>query len=230
MTLNKNKVKKIAKNLGADAVGVGDVKRMDEAPPGHKPTDYLKDAKSVIAVAVRINYSAIEGLPKTRNEYVNAGNAASVKINKVIYELSRKIEEEGFSAVPFLQGEDTSALRGDISLKHAAVAAGIGEFGLNNLLLTPEYGPRVLLAAIVTNAELEPDPPLEEKLCDLCEVCLKVCPVDALRNPQSYDRMKGWTIDKTRCRHYIYEVLEPIHGHFSCGECIKACHVGKAKK
>lgn len=230
MALDKNKVKENAEKLGADAVGVGNVERMNEAPPGHKPSDYLKDAKSIIAVAVRINYSAVEGLPKTRREYVNAGDAAGTKLNRIIYELARYIEDEGFSAMPFLQGTDYNTLRGDLSLKHAAVAAGIGEFGLNNLVLTPKYGPRVLVGAIITNAQFEPDPLLNEKLCDLCKDCIEICPVDALRNPQGYDRMKGWTIDKTKCYHYVYRVLEPTYGHFSCGMCIKACHVGKAKK
>ena len=110
------------------------------------------------------------------------------------------------------------------------MASGIGEFGLNNLLLTPEYGPRVLVGAIVTNAEFMPDPLLDEHLCDLCYACQEYCPVNALRGAESFDRMKGWAIDKTKCYHHVYKVLEPIYGHFSCGMCIKACHVGKGKK
>ena len=230
MTIDKNEIKELARNLGADLVGVGAVKSMNEAPQGHKPTNYLPDAKSIISAAIRLNFSAIEGLPKSRREYVNTNSAASVRLNNVVYEVARKLEEEGFSAIPFLQGDDLHVLRGDLSLKHAAVAAGLGEFGLNNVLLTPEYGPRVLIAAIVTNAELEPDPLLKEPLCDQCGDCQEICPVNALREPKDYNRMKGWTIDKTRCYHYVYRVLEPSFGNYSCGLCIKACHVGKAKK
>ena len=221
------KIKEFARNLGADLIGIGDAKRMDEAPPGHKPTDYLPDAKSIIVVVVRINYSAVEGLPITRNEYVNAGDAAGVKINNIIFELARKLEEEGFSAIPFFGGEDSKTIMGDLSLKHAAVAAGLGEFGLNNLFLAPKCGPRVIIAAIITNAEIKPNKPFQGQLCDLCEDCLKICPSGALKNPQGYDRTKGWTIDKHKCNHYINEILKPIYGHFSCGMCIMACHVGR---
>jgi len=231
MPLDKNEIKELARKLGADMVGVGSAEAMDEAPVNHRPTDFLPNAKSIIAIAVRINYSAVDGLPLTRPEYVNDTNTARNKRNFIICELARKLEEEGFAAIPFGGGPfDTRALAGSLSLKHAAVVAGLGEFGLNNLFLSPKYGPRVLLAAIVTDAELEPDPPFNGKLCDLCEDCLKMCPADSLRNPQGYDRTKGWTIDKLSCYNYINEVLRPVYGDASCGMCIKACHVGKDKK
>ncbi len=50
-----------------------------------------------------------------------------------------------------------------------------------------------------------------------------------MKAPQGYDRKKGWTIDKHKCHHYIYGILEPIYGMYSCGMCIKACPVGKSK-
>jgi len=229
MVIDSAKIKKLSKKLGADLVGIGPVARMADAPVNHRPTDYLPNAKSIIALAVRINYSAVDNLPKTRYEYVNSGNDASVKLNNAVCGVARKLEETGYSAIPFFQGSDDHNLTFDISLKHAAVAAGLGEFGLNNLFLSKEYGARVLLAAVVTDAELKPDPPFNEELCDLCGACIKICPMKALDNPKDYDRKKGWTIDKYKCYHYIYEILEPAYGSYSCGMCIKACPVGKMK-
>ncbi len=229
MPLDNARIKKLARKLGADLVGVASVKSMSSAPSGHRPTDYLPGAKSLISLAVRINYTAVDCLPATRREYVNAGNDASVRLNTAVCGLARKLEEAGFKAIPFFQGSDDHELTFDISLKHAAVAAGLGEFGLNNLFLSSEYGARVLLAAVATDAELKPDPPFSGKLCDLCGACVKVCPMNALRNPKGYDRKTGWTIDKHKCHHYIYGILEPTYGMYSCGMCIKACPVGKAK-
>ncbi|MFH1821339.1 MAG: 4Fe-4S double cluster binding domain-containing protein [Methanobacteriota archaeon] len=230
MMLDKTKIRKLAMNLGADLVGFGLAKSLDEAPSGHRATDFLPDAKSVISVAVRINYSAVDGLPKTRREYVNAGDNTRAILNRVVCGLARNLEERGFAAIPFLQGTDRDVLMGDLSLKHAAVAAGLGEFGLNNLLVTPQFGPRVITGAVVTNALFKPDPPLKGQLCDLCGDCLKACPTGAIIEPKGYDRAKGWTINKHKCFHYVYEVLEPKYGHHGCGMCIKACHIGKAKR
>ncbi|KUO41388.1 MAG: hypothetical protein APZ16_02500 [Candidatus Hadarchaeum yellowstonense] len=225
--VDKNKVKKLALRLGVDLVGFGPARKMDAAPAGHRATDFLPDAETIISAAIRINYSAVEGLPKTRREYVNANDGARTILNEALVRVSGYLEEQGYSAIPFLQGTDRELMMGDLSLKHAAVVAGIGEFGLNNLVLTPQFGPRVLLGAVVTSAPIKPDPPLKIQLCDRCGACLKACPTGALKDPKGYNREKGWTIDKHRCFHYIYEVLEPRYGHYSCGLCIKACPVGK---
>jgi epoxyqueuosine reductase QueG len=66
---------------------------------------------------------------------------------------------------------------GPFSHRHAATRAGLGEFGYNNLLLTREYGPRQRLNSIITDAELVPDPLIDEPIClrDQCGLCLKAC-------------------------------------------------------
>ncbi|MEM2890531.1 MAG: 4Fe-4S double cluster binding domain-containing protein [Candidatus Hadarchaeum sp.] len=226
----KDRIRKLALKLGADLVGFGPAEAMDEAPAGHRARDFLPSAKTIISTAARINYSAVDGLPLTRREYINANDSTRALLNGAICGISRYLEEEGYSAIPFLQGTDHKVLMGDLSLKHAAVVAGLGEFGLNNLLLTPRFGPRVLLGAVVTDALIAPDPPLKEQLCDLCGACLNVCPVGAIKGTREYDRSKGGTVDKHGGLHDLHEVLEPDYGHHSCGLCVKACHVGKVEK
>ena len=46
--------------------------------------------------------------------------------------------------------------RGGIYLKDAAVLAGLGCVGLNNLLVTPDFGPRVRLRALALDVALPP--------------------------------------------------------------------------
>jgi len=66
---------------------------------------------------------------------------------------------------------------GPFSHRHAATRAGLGEFGYNNLVLTPQFGPRQRFNSIVTEAELTPDPLVAEPIClrDRCGLCLKAC-------------------------------------------------------
>lgn len=54
-------------------------------------------------------------------------------------------------------------LAGDLSHKHAAVACGLGNFGLNNLVISPGCAPRIRLVTILTNAELKYDGILEKR-------------------------------------------------------------------
>jgi len=61
------------------------------------------------------------------------------------------------------------------SHRYGAAAAGLGVIGWSGNLLTPQYGARVLLESVLTDAELEPDPMLKESPCDGCRTCVKVC-------------------------------------------------------
>ena len=104
----------------------------------------------------------------------------------------------------------------------AAKYAGLGTIGLNNCLLTPEFGPRVRFVSVFTAALLEPDPVIEKDLCIKCEACVKCCPVNALTLRE--DQVKG-----------DYDVMACIDWHIElnadkvapCGICTKVCPVGK---
>ncbi len=70
--------------------------------------------------------------------------------------------------------------KGGIYLKDAAVLAGLGCIGRNNLLITPGLGPRVRLRAMLLEDELTPTGPTTFDPCDSCvEFCRKACPQDA---------------------------------------------------
>ena len=65
-------------------------------------------------------------------------------------------------------------------LKVAAFCAGLGEIGYSGIFLTPEFGPRQMFSAIITDAPLEPDPLFKGGLCDKCMDCVEECPVGAI--------------------------------------------------
>ena len=52
--LNSDNVKRMAKDLGADIVGIASADRFEGAPPGHGPLDLMPGAKSVIVAGIRI--------------------------------------------------------------------------------------------------------------------------------------------------------------------------------
>ncbi|MBN1936040.1 MAG: epoxyqueuosine reductase [Anaerolineae bacterium] len=66
---------------------------------------------------------------------------------------------------------------GPFSHRHAATRAGLGEFGYNNVVLTPQFGPRQRFNSIITDADLLPDPLIDEPIClrDTCKLCLEAC-------------------------------------------------------
>ncbi len=77
--------------------------------------------------------------------------------------------------------------------REAAARAGVGFYGKNTLLITKWYGSWVVLGTLVTQAEIEPTPPLELD-CGSCTLCVDACPTGALDEPG--------TLDSTRCLSY----------------------------
>ena len=67
-----------------------------------------------------------------------------------------------------------------LQIRIAAFCAGLGEIGYSKMFLSPEFGPRQRLAAIITDAPLNPDPLFDGRLCDQCMSCVRACPVQAI--------------------------------------------------
>jgi epoxyqueuosine reductase len=108
----------------------------------------------------------------------------------------------------------------------AAARAGLGWLGKNTNLLVPSVGSNVLLAEIVTSAELEPDQPLK-KTCGSCDACMRVCPTGALIEPGVLDNRRCisfWTIEH---RGVIPIDIRPLIGDwiFGCDICQEVCPV-----
>jgi epoxyqueuosine reductase len=108
----------------------------------------------------------------------------------------------------------------------AAARTGLGWLGKNTNLLVPGVGSNVLLAEIVTSAELEPDQPLK-KTCGSCDACMRVCPTGALIEPGVLDNRRCisfWTIEH---RGVIPIAMRPLIGDwiFGCDLCQEICPV-----
>jgi epoxyqueuosine reductase len=108
----------------------------------------------------------------------------------------------------------------------AAARAGLGWLGKNTNLLIPGVGSNVLLAEIVTSAELEPDQPLN-KTCGSCDACMRICPTGALIEPGVLDNRRCisfWTIEH---RGVIPMDMRPLIGDwiFGCDLCQEICPV-----
>ncbi|MDY5626310.1 MAG: 4Fe-4S binding protein [Clostridia bacterium] len=67
-----------------------------------------------------------------------------------------------------------------IDFGKAAKACGLGEMGLSGRIINKKYGPFMRYCFIITDAPLECDEPLTEKICDKCGECIKACPGNAI--------------------------------------------------
>jgi epoxyqueuosine reductase QueG len=94
------------------------------------------------------------------------------------------------ASYPMEMSRRTKGAVGEFSLRHAAVAAGLGAFGRHNLVVHPRFGSRVVFTAVLTDLDLPPDPPFEGSLCSDCGLCVQSCPGAALSEAGKTDVLK----------------------------------------
>jgi len=111
--------------------------------------------------------------------------------------------------------------------KIAATCAGLGWIGRNGLLISPEHGPRLSLATVLTDAPLRPDPPVEESLCGACRLCMEHCPAGAVTG-QDWCRNSPFPVlvDNERCSAYKKKARAAGRKP-NCGLCISICPYGR---
>jgi ferredoxin len=185
--------------LGVDLVGFAPVDRLQGAPEGRRPTDYMPKARTVLVGAAKLPDGAVEVAGhyeepgKTLGPYMWYGYVIpNWNLSSAASRLVRFLETKGFKGLPF-PPTGLSYKYGnvaDFSHRHAAVAAGLGEFGLSGLLLTPQFGPRQRLVSVITDAPLGPSPMYDgPKLCrprSCGTACIKACPTTAMKGKESF--------------------------------------------
>lgn len=180
------KVKVFILEAGADIVGVVSVKHLEEViPTDQKPLKLLKAGRSVIVYGVHVLRGVIKG-KDLRSKRYNAVETCRAN-DEIGFKLSHYLEKIGYESL-IIHADvpvdfEKKGMLGDLSLRHVAAEAGLGEIGLSTNFISKEYGPRIYLGAVITSAVLIPDKKLDEKLCkgEECGLCLKSCPVRAIK-------------------------------------------------
>ena len=187
------------------------------------PKDFLAEANTVIVYFIpfvdEINKSNIKGRVSSE-EWARA----YVETNELIYELNKnlagEIDKLGDKAytIPGTYNFDTDKLISDWSQRHVAYIAGLGTFGLNNMLIT-EKGCCGRIGSVVTSMKLKPSKRPDKEFCiyknnGKCGSCVSRCVNNALKK-DDFIRNNCYEMCLENDRKYSYLGLCDI-----CGKCV----------
>lgn len=221
----------LALRSGASLAGVADADAL-RMSPSHRETGCSR-CEQLGLKPLRVFSGSVLVLalhhPMTQPELDHWGGEGDTRGNLSLIRMARSIAQQaesdlGIRAVPLdYQPTETGTF-----LKDAAVLAGLGVIGKSNLLITPEFGPRVRLKALALEIEL---PPTERQAnfdpCSSCAApCWAACPQAAFASGR-YDRAR------CRIQMRIDEAtpLKPAdadgYSISYCRQCETACPIGE---
>jgi len=224
------RVKKVARLLGADLVGICELDsrwvysrwfNLHTREEGE--LELPQGCRYAVAIAVEMDYEMFRTSPKEVE-----GAATGLGYSKMAFvagSLAHFIRDLGYTALA--SGNDTA-----LSIP-IAIDAGLGELGRNGLLMTSNFGPRVRISKVITDLPLVPDEPIELGVAEFCEVCKKCaqdCPSGAIQSGERTDKALNestspgvlkWPVNGEKCFEFWSK------NHTCCGNCIRVCPFNK---
>ena len=219
-------IKKVARFFGADLCGVTDFDdrwlykdRVDVRDFSAVPHDLPEGLNSVIVLGHEMSEDLVAAYPSalagaaTGREYSHEAS--------IVMQVAAYIRNLGYQAVPSMN--DTSLVI------PYAIKAGLGEYARNQLVITPEFGPRLRFSKIFTDLPLAHDAPKPlgvRAFCDICTKCADACPVKALpygppksggANVSAIKGVKKWTSDAEKCFGFWAKLAS------DCAICMRVC-------
>ncbi|MHA1263652.1 MAG: 4Fe-4S dicluster domain-containing protein [Candidatus Helarchaeota archaeon] len=211
------KVQKYAKSLGIDLIGFTEVDEYyifkEEVIGYHVKNEVLDNA---ILLGMEMKKEAIQQAPE-----IAAGSEAMrvyAELGEATNKLAEYLHKQGVRAQAF------HPFGGPVLYPPLAEKAGLGEIGVNGILITREFGPSLRLSMIATDAHPLPSPPPAslgiKSFCKSCGSCIKSCPGNAIlpldQKPYSLNGKYLTNIDSTKCFPHFFDT-------YGCSICIKVC-------
>ena len=236
--MNKEKLKEFCSSIGLKCVGIAgvgpyyDLEKIikQKLSNGHftgmeeeiiekrvNPRLIMENAKSIIVCAFPYYVDEMEESNLSKYCY---GEDYHIVAKRYLQQICDFLEEEinNFEYKFFVDN-------GPLVDRYLAYQSGIGYFGINNNIITDEYGSYIFIGYIVNNYEFYADNPLP-KTCIKCNKCVKYCPGNAI--------LGNFELNPRRCLSYITQKKDDLSEEeinlikenkmvFGCDICQEVC-------
>lgn len=231
----QGELRDLARGLGVDLFGVADLTAARDfvRAQGGEPIGRFSRA---VSMGMRLLDAVVDELfrheePSVIYTYQGLYNSVNASLDRAALLIAKRIQDAGFRAypIPASQTVNPRKLEGALSHKLAANLAGLGWIGKSCLLVTPDHGPRVRLATVLTDAPMVPGAPLPNG-CGDCRECVDACPVRAFTGaPFDPSEPRDVRFRAYLCSDYSERRARRL-GEGLCGLCVYICpHGAKGK-
>jgi len=219
-------LKGLARLFGADLVGICEhderwlySSRVDTRDFTEAANDLPEGITHVIVLGHEMDRELVDTYPSALGSSA-AGLEYSREVG-IVLQLATYIRNLGYEAVPSMN--DTG-----LAIPYA-IKAGLGEYGRNQLLISPEFGPRLRISKIFTSLPLVADKPVRQGIAEYCGICTKcadACPPKALpygepseevANRSTISGVRKWSADCEKCFSYWAKLKS------DCAICMRVC-------
>jgi epoxyqueuosine reductase len=230
------RLKDLALDFGADYFGVADLLPAHDAILEQQGALAIAECPRAISVGIALLHSIVNQLPRRAERAVavnyrhHAYNIINQRLDLVTSRLSSLLQQSGYYALPIPASKQTDDkhICAVFSHKLAAHLAGLGWIGKSCLLITPDMGPRVRWATVLTDAPLtKTGEPIAEH-CGDCKECLNICPVNAFTGqPFRENQPREIRYNASKCYRYFAKMKEKDAESAVCGLCLYICPYGR---
>jgi len=223
-------VKKAARHLGADLVGITRLHpnwvyshEFNVTTQEHYPLEVPEGCDYAVVIAVAMDYQSLRSrFTAVAGASVGRGYSDMAYVAHLVAGFIRGL---GYRAVPC--GNDTAL---SVPL---AMAAGLGESSRMSLLVTEKFGPRVRLCKVFTDLPLACDtyrPFGVEAFCRICKKCAEDCPSQAIAHGDmttegpTVSNQHGvlkWYLNPEKCYQFWAQ------NRCDCANCVRICPYNK---
>lgn len=242
MSIKKNEnlyqqLQNIASSNHLDYLGIADLSQAHSAVL-EQGGSFIASFPYSISIGISLLNSIVDLLPQRDERAVrvsyrhHAYDIVNLRLDIGASIISDHLQQSGFRALPIPASKraDDECICASFSHKLGAHLAGLGWIGKSCLLITPEYGPRVRWATILTDAPLEPAVIMQQEQCKDCRECIDICPIGAFTGkPFRADEPREARYDAKKCEKY-FDSMEQKDEIAVCGLCLFVCPFGQKRK
>lgn len=189
---------------------------------------FSKDYKSALVFAVPYG-EQLTLKTYTEERFENSIISARTKSEEILKAVEDVLMAENVKYyIPPVSQKNEEELLAEFSFKYAAVNAGLGWIGKNDVLITEKYGPRIRLSAVLIDYPFANGLQVTESGCPAaCTKCIDICPHKALTGASwNINTLRDDLINYHLCNQKRSSYIERHGRKNACGLCMVVCPFG----